>query len=542
MKHYLKKFEDQIHGRPDQPALCDFGGTAYTYAEVAAAIEQYHIFFAAAGVRRGQKIALCAKSSARWAISFLAVNTYGAVIVPILSEFTPEGISHLVDHSESVLLITEADIWKRMDPEATPLLKGVINAKSDTLIWGTDKVKAAWSSRKRLFAELYPEGLDPQTVEYYAENPMDLAIINYTSGTSGDPKGVMLTYNAMSDIVEYCQQHIHNEPDRIVSMLPPAHMYGLAMEFIYPCCTGFEIHFLAKAPTPSLLLEALKSVKPIVIITVPLIAEKLHTLLVAPQLRSASAKTMRNIPGIRLMFYSGVGKQVMTELGGRVKQFIVGGAPLNFEVESDYHKIGVPCVVGYGMTEACPLICLESPAGYVPGSCGKPIHKVRIASPDPERIPGEIQTKGPNLCIGYFKNPEADLAARTYDGWFRTGDLGIQDEDGNVFIRGRIKALILSASGQNIYPEEVEQVVSRSPKVQECLVLSKAGKITAMVYPTAEAAETIVDEESHEALIEEIRSKANSNLPSFSQLAVVEIVDEPFQRTAKGSIKRHLYQ
>lgn len=542
MKQYLKKFEDQVHQRPDAPALCDYGGSQYTFGEVAAAIEQYHIFFAAAGVRKGQKIALCARSSARWAISFLAVNTYGAVIVPILADFTPEGVSQLANHSDSILLITEADIWKKMDPASTPLLKGVINVKSDSMLWGTDKIKSAWSSRKKLFAELFPEGFDPSGVEYEVDNPMDLAIINYTSGTSGDPKGVMLTYNAMSDIVEYCQQNISNTPDTLVSNLPLAHMYGLAMEFVYPCCTGYTIYFLGKIPSPSLLLDSLKSVKPAILITVPLVIEKLYAALIAPQLRTNSARALRNVPGLRLALYNSIGKKVLQDLGGRIRHIIVGGAPLNFEVESDLHKLGIPCAVGYGMTEACPLICLEHPDKYVPGSCGKPIHKVRIASPDPERVPGEIQTKGPNLCIGYYKNPEADMGARTYDGWFRTGDLGIMDEDGNVFIRGRIKALILSASGQNIYPEEVEQVVMRNRVVKECLVVSRSGKIYAMVYLDPETANRLVNEEAQIAIAEEIRSKANVSLPMFSQIFSVEIVDTPFERTAKGSIKRHLYQ
>ncbi len=586
MKQYLKKLEEQIHTRPDVQAFCDYGGASYTFADVASAIELYHIFFAAAGIRKGQKIALCAGSSARWAIAFFAVNTYGAVIVPILPNFTPEGISQLTNHSDSILLITEPDIWKKMDPAATPALKGVISAKADNLLWGTEKVKSAWNSRKKLFAELYPEGLDPQSVEYDLDNPMDLAIINYTSGTSGDPKGVMLTYNAMSDIVEYCQQHISSEPDRIVSNLPLAHMYGLGIEFVYPCCTGYTIYFLGRVPSPSLLLEAIKTVKPSLFITVPLIIEKLYGSLIAPQLKTRSAKALTSVPGLRLAFYNSLGKQIMQELGGRLKMIIVGGAPLSFQVESNLHKLGIPrlafynslgkqimqelggrlkmiivggaplsfqvesnlhklgipCVVGYGMTEACPLICFESPDGYVAGSCGKPIHKVRITSPDPERIPGEIQTKGPNLFIGYYKNPQADLDSRTYDGWFRTGDLGIMDEDGNVFIRGRIKALILSASGQNIYPEEVEQVISRNEHVQECLVLSKNGKIVALVYPTPASAETLTSEEAHSTMAESIKNLANEALPQFSQIASVEIVDVPFERTAKGSIKRHLYQ
>ncbi|MBO4633910.1 MAG: AMP-binding protein [Bacteroidales bacterium] len=542
MKHYLKKLEEQVHLRADKPALCDYEGKSYTYAEMAAIIEQFHLFFQAAGIKKGDKIALCARNSARWAISFLAVNTYEAVIVPILADFTAEGAAKLVKHSDSILFIADPEIWNQMDSKQLPQLKGVISAREDALLWCSDPaIKGAWEEKAKLFDEQHPNGFNPQEVEYPANNDT-LALMNYTSGTSGDPKGVMLSYNAMSDIVEVCQQLLSNTPDKLVSMLPLAHMYGLAMEFVYPCCTGFTIYFLGKLPSPSLLMKSMQEIQPSLMITVPLVMEKLYTAQIQPQLDTLSARTMRNVPYIRIPFYKSLGKKLIKDLGGRIQTIIIGGAPLSWKVESGFRKIGLPYAVGYGMTEACPLLSIETPDHFEPGSCGKPIHEIRIDSSDPERIPGEIQTKGPNLTMGYYKNREADAKAWTQDGWFRTGDLGIMDENGNVFIKGRIKAIILSSSGQNIYPEEVEQELAHHPLVGESLVLDRGGKVIALVYPSAGVVPPDADEQGHNIVAETIRTETNSRLPVFSQIFRVELVDIPFERTAKGSIKRHLYQ
>lgn len=528
MKNYLKKLEEQIHLHAQNPALCDYEGATYTYAQVAEIIERYHIFFQTAGIRPGDKISICAKNSARWAILFFAVNTYEAVVVPILADFTASGTTKLVGHSDSLLLIADPDIWSQMSPQDLPQLRGVINAREEGLLWHKDdELLRAWQDRDSLFAECYPDGFNPQDVQY-PDKEDALAFINYTSGTSGDPKGVMLTYGAMSDIVEVCQQKLSNTPDRLVSMLPLAHMYGLAMEFIYPCCTGFTIWFLGKLPSPSLLLKACRDIKPSLMITVPLVMEKLYQAQIVPQLSSLSAR----VPYLRIPFFKGLGKKLIQALGGRLETIIIGGAPLSWDVENGFRKIGLPYAVGYGMTEACPLLSLEVPDRFEPGSCGKPTHSLRIESSDPERIPGEIQAQGPNLTIGYYKNPEADAKAWTPDGWFRTGDLGIMDEDGNVFIKGRIKAIILSSSGQNIYPEEVEQVLSKHPMVQESIVIERGGKVVALVYPKP----GVVPSEEH------IRDYSNRSLPVFSQIFRVELVDLPFERTAKGTIKRHLYQ
>lgn len=540
MKHYLKKLEDQVHNRAFSPALSDFEGATYTYADVAVKMATIHAFFREAGIKKGDKIALVARNSARWGIFFLAVNTYEAVIVPILPNFTPDGAMQLINHSDSVLLITDADIWKNMDRAKLPQIRGVLNAREDSLLWAEPDVTAAWERRMAAFQKEYPEGLDPQKVEYH-DNQDELAIINYTSGTSGDPKGVMLSFGAMSDIVEYCQQHITDQPEAIVSMLPLAHIYGLAMEFVYPCCTGFQICFLGKTPSPSLLMKAMQDVRPSIIITVPMVMEKIYTSWVRPMLNSRSGKLLSAVPGVRMSFYKSIGEKVLSNFGGRVRTIIIGGAPLNWKVEVAFRKISLPYAVGYGMTEACPLLAFVMPENYVPGSCGRPIHEIRIESVDPERVPGEVQSRGPNLTLGYYKNPAADKEAHTEDGWFRTGDLGVMDEYGNLFLRGRIKALILNSSGQNIYPEEVEQVLSNDSIVEESVVVARDGKIVALVYPRADAV-VGTNEAQQKQMASEIRDRANQHLPKFSQIFYVDLVDVPFERTAKGSIKRNLYK
>ena len=540
MKHYLKKLEDQVHNRAFSPALSDFEGATYTYADVAVKMATIHAFFREAGIKKGDKIALVARNSARWGIFFLAVNTYEAVIVPILPNFTPDGAMQLINHSDSVLLITDADIWKNMDRAKLPQIRGVLNAREDSLLWAEPDVTAAWERRMAAFQKEYPEGLDPQKVEYH-DNLDELAIINYTSGTSGDPKGVMLSFGAMSDVVEYCQKKLSNQPEAIVSMLPLAHIYGLAMEFVYPCCTGFQICFLGKTPSPSLLMKAMQDVRPSLIITVPMVMEKIYTSWVRPMLNSRSGKLLSAVPGVRMSFYKSIGEKVLSNFGGRVRTIIIGGAPLNWKVEVAFRKISLPYAVGYGMTEACPLLAIETPDNFVAGSCGKPIHEIRIESVDPEHVPGEVQSRGPNITLGYYKNPAADKEAHTEDGWFRTGDLGVMDEYGNLFLRGRIKALILNSSGQNIYPEEVEQVLSNDSIVEESVVVSREGKIVALVYPRADAV-VGTNEAQQKQMAAEIRDRANQHLPKFSQIFYVEMVDVPFERTAKGSIKRNLYK
>ena len=539
MKHYLQTLEGTIRNNWDLAAVADYGGESFSYGELATNVEAIWLFFEKVGIKKGDKISLCARNSARWAISFWATNTYEAVVVPLLAEFHPDSIVNLVNHSESVLLFTDTDIWNKLDPQSMPMLKAAINVGDLSILWSCDEsVAAAWNQREKLLDEKYPEGFKPENVNYPSDNFSELAIINYTSGTSGDPKGVMLTYGAMSDIDEFSNEHFPNTPGQtMVSMLPLAHMYGLAIEFLHPNVDGVTVYFLGKAPSPTTLLAAMKEVKPYMVITVPLVMEKVYAGSIKPAL--AKLKIPLAIPLVKNLIYRKVRNKLMAAFGGNVGCFIMGGAPLKPEVEKCLKKIRLPFTVGYGMTEACPLLAYVWWTKFVPGSCGIPVHELRIDSSDPQHIPGEIQARGANLTIGYYKNPEANAMAFTDDGWFRTGDLGIIDKNNNVFIRGRIKSMILTASGQNIYPEEIESVLSCNPFVAESVVVERGGKLVALVYP--EIPED-TDPKDIENLPKDIADLANESLPKYSQIAKVEIVDTPFEKTPKMSIKRYLYK
>ena len=468
MKHYLKKLEDTIRALWEQKALCDYGGEAFTYGDIATVIEQFRFFLDETGIAKGEKIALCGRNSARWAMTFWGINANGRVAVPLLADFTPDSIQALVGHSDSVLLFTDEDIWARLIPASMPLLKAAIDIRSGRLLWHADvNLAEAWENREAAFRLRFPEGMRPEQISIQAHDMADVAIINYTSGTTGNPKGVMLTYGALSDTDEYSNSHFPNHPgETIVSMLPLAHMYGLAIEFIHPNIDGVTVYFLGKTPSPTTLLKAMQQVRPYMVVTVPLVMEKVYASSIQPAL--GKMKVLLAIPGLNKLIYRTVRKKVEAAFGGRVRCFIMGGAPLKPEVERCFRKMRLPYMVGYGMTEACPLLGWEWWKEFVPGSCGKAVHEIRIDSEDPAHIAGEIQARGANLTIGYYKNPEANEAAFTEDGWFRTGDRGIVDDEGNIFIRGRIKSMILGSSGQNIYPEELEAVLSVCPYVSEC--------------------------------------------------------------------------
>lgn len=539
MTHYIERLQDTIREHWSEKSLCDFEGDEFTYADVAANIEKFKIFFDEAGIKRGEKIAICARNTARWALTFWGINVNGRVVVPLLADFHPNNVSSLTNHSDSVVLFINEDIWAKMNPDDTPQLKAAVDIKDGNLLWHSDeKVAKAWNNRNDNFNRQYPDGLKPEQVSYVTDNASELAIINYTSGTTGNPKGVMLTYNAISDTDDFANTHVPNQPgETIVSMLPMAHMYGLAIEFIHPNVDGVTVYFLGKTPSPSTLMKAMKSVKPYMVVTVPLIMEKIYAGSIKPALKKR--RYLLAIPGMKKLIYKTVRKTIIDVFGGQVRCFIMGGAALNPEAERCFTKIHLPFTVGYGMTEACPLIGYEWWTRFVPGSCGKPVHQVRIDSPDPENEPGEIQARGRNLTIGYYKNPEATAAAFTDDGWFRTGDLGVMDEESNIFIRGRIKSMILSSSGQNIYPEELEAVVANCQYVAECLVVDRGGKIIALVYPEIP---DDIDELTRQSIPEQIRVKANESLPNYSKIAKVEFVKVPFEKTPKMSIKRFMYK
>lgn len=539
MKHYLKTLQDTICQQWDQKALCDYQGESFTYADVARSVEEFRIFLSEAGITKRSKMAICARNCARWAMTFWNINVNECVAVPLLADFHPNSISTLTHHSDSILLFADKDIWEKLHPGQMPNLKAAINVKDGSMLWHRDeKVAEAWARREQAYALKYPSGISKEQISYPVDNMDKLAIINYTSGTTGNPKGVMLTYGAISDTDAFSNSHFPNQPgETIVSMLPMAHMYGLAIEFIHPNVDGVTVYYLGKTPSPSTLLKAMQDVKPYMVVTVPLVMEKVYDKSIKPALDKL--KWLMAVPQARKLIYRVIRKKVLAAFGGQVRGFIMGGAALKPEVEDCFTRMQLPYTVGYGMTEACPLLGWEWCTEFVPGSCGKPVHDLRINSDDPRHIPGEIQVRGDNITIGYYKNTEANAAAFTDDGWFRTGDLGLLDAENNIFIRGRIKSMILNSSGQNVYPEELEAILSGCPYVNESLVVERKGRIVALVY--AELPDDM-DEPIRAEVPELIRAAANKSLPVYSKINEVELVDVPFEKTPKMSIKRYLYR
>ncbi len=543
--HYLERLQAATRKFWEKPALNNIGGETFNYAQMATQIEKFHLVFEKLGFKKGDKIAICAQNGARWGMAYLAVNTYETVIVPILADFTPESVNHLVNHSESIALFTNEAKWKKLDITKMPLLKIVIDVDTWKTLWTADpSVQAIYDQMDELFAAKYPNGYGPDDVVFPTDNWDDLSTINYTSGSTGDPKGVMLTYRNFSANVDYSQRHVP-AGDKMVSMLPMAHMYGLVIEFIYPLCNGTSIYWLGKTPTPAALLKAFADVKPYLLITVPLVMEKIYKSKVKPTLEKPAVKFLLKVPGINNIIYKKVKDGLVQAFGGNVQEFIMGGAALNPEVERLFKRIKFPYLVGYGMTEACPLLAYEHWTKYVAGSCGKcvDVAEVRIDSEDPQHVVGEIQARGENIMTGYFKNPEATANAFTEDGWLKTGDLGVIDAEGNIFIRGRSKNMILGPSGQNIYPEEIEAIVNNQDYVVESVVVDRGGKLVALVYLDEQAiAKALLDAEAKSDIPENIRVGANRQLPSYSQLSKVELMAQPFEKTPKMSIKRFLYK
>lgn len=546
MIHYLAKLEETIRNNWDAKALCNFKGEEFTFGDLATNIRKFHIFFDKMGIKKGDKIAICASNSARWATTFLAINTYEAVVVPLLSEFLPSNVGTLTTHSESVILFVDKAIWEKMDPESIPDVKCVINNADYQILFSRDAaIDEMYASLDAELAAMYPAGFSKDDVKLPVDNAKDLAVINYTSGTTSAPKGVMLRYESLSASIDFAIRKIPacNE-DNIVSMLPMGHIYGMVFEFLYPLSCGVTVYYLGKAPAASTLLKAVGEIKPYIVITVPLVMEKIYKTSIKPILSKAPMKILTSIPGISNILYGVIRKKLLTTFGGKVNQFIMGGAALNPDVEKAFRKIGLPYTVGYGMTEAAPLLAYAEPWNYVQGSCGMKVDSadVRIDSTDPENIPGEIQAKGLNICSGYFNNPEASANAFTEDGYLHTGDLGTMDKNGNITIRGRSKNMILSANGQNIYPEEVEAVVNAQDFVTESVVVDRATKLVALVYIDIEGIKKSgVDQATIDAIPASIMKNANKKLPNYSQITKVELVDAPFEKTPKMSIKRFLY-
>ncbi len=544
MKHYFTRLEEAMKANWGRPALGNYRGELFTFGEVAENIAKLHVLYEAAGLKKGDKVALCAKNSARWGIAFFSANTYEAVVVPILADFHPDGVNSLVDHSESTVLFTDTDIWNKLDIAKMPKVKAVVSTADFKLLYAADeKIQSANDNLQALFEAKYPNGFTAADVSYPTDNDKELAIINYTSGTTSAPKGVMLRYECISANVTFGQKRLPSYPeDKIVSMLPMAHMYGMMFELIYPLCGGSSIYYLGKTPTPALLLGAMAEVKPYLVITVPLVMEKIFKSKVAPIVNKPVMKVVTAIPGLNQIIFKKVRTSLLNAFGGNVREIVMGGAALNPDVEKWFRKFKLPFTVGYGMTEAAPLMAYEDWWDFASKSCGKAIDtvEVRIDSEDPYNKVGEIQARGMNIMSGYYKNEEATKAAFTEDGWMRTGDLGLLDEKGNIFIKGRSKNMILSANGQNIYPEEIEATVNNQPYVIESVVVDRGARLVALIYMDSEKAKAEgVDLEEYKKTI---MAEVNKSMPAYSKVNVVEYMAEPFEKTPKMSIKRFMYK
>ena len=543
MKHFLEILKEAMRNKWEKGALSDYRGKSYTFAELATEISRLHYQFEKLGIRPGDKIAIASKNSSHWAITFLATISYRAVAVPILNDFTPEAVEMLVDHSESVMLLTESSRWSEMKVENMPRLRAVADMESFEPLYSADGTfEAIHQASLRDIPAIYPASEREKATSFTVGELDELIVINYTSGTTSSPKGVMLTARNISANIEFALNTIPvREGDNIMSMLPLAHMYGLAFEFIYPLCGGGHVYFLGKTPTPTLLMQALADIKPYLLITVPLVLEKIFKNKVIPTLNKPLLRVLRAIPGLKNIIYNKVHKQLLATFGGNIRHIIAGGAAISLPVEKIMKRVRLPYTVGYGMTECGPLIGYADWKSFKLGSCGRAVDKVevRIDSANPHKCVGEIQVRGANVMQGYYKNEEATAAAFTKDGFLRTGDLGIIDRQGNIFIKGRSKCMILTANGQNIYPEEIESCLNSMECVSESLIVERNKALVALVALTPDGTELSKEEVTR--IMEQNRAELNSRMPAYSQVVAIEIMTEGFEHTPKQSIKRFLY-
>ena len=530
-------------------ALTDYKGATLQYHDVARKIEKLHILFENCGVKQGDKVAMCGRNSAHWAVSFLATLTYGAVAVPILHEFNAEQIHNIVNHSEAKLLFVGDVVATQITPDDMPQLEGIVYLPDFSLVVSrSESLTYAREHLNELFGHKYPKAFRQEHVNWHKDEPEELALINYTSGTTGFSKGVMLPYRALWGNLDFCLDflgvHLKKNCDTL-SILPMAHMYGMAIEFIFPFCFGSHLFFLNRLPSPAIIAQAFADIKPAVIIAVPLIIEKIIRKKVFPQTQSNVIKLLLQMPVVSKKVKERISREVYQAMGGNAYEVIVGGAALNQEVEQFLYNIHFPITVGYGATECAPLITFSDYKAFVPGSCGTPVAhmEVKILSSDPQNIAGEIVTRGTNVMLGYYKNEEATREVLDEDGWYHTGDLGTMSADGHVFIRGRIKNMLLSANGQNVYPEEIEDKLNSMALVSECIVIQRDQKFVALVHPDYDECEAMgFSNEEIEQVMEQNRQELNSMLPAYSNLADIIIHKEEFAKTPKKSIKRYLYK
>ena len=531
-------------------ALTDFKGQTLQFHDVARKIEKLHILFENSGVTKGDKIALCGRNSSQWAVAFLATLTYGAVAVPILHEFNAEQIHNIVNHSEAKLLFVGDHVATIIDPQQMPGLEGIINNPDYSLMVSrTDKLTYAREHLNELYGKKFPKYFRKEHVCYYKEqSPDELALINYTSGTTGFSKGVMLPYRALWSNYDFACSVLGktiNQKDRVISMLPMAHMYGMAFEFIFEFLHGCHVYYLSRVPSPAIIAQALQEVKPKIVIAVPLIIEKIIRKKVFPKIQNNRMRLLLQMPVISRKVREMICQEVLKAFGGEMYEVIIGGAALNQEVEQFLKRINFPYTVGYGATECAPIICYEDWHLFAPGSCGRAaLHmQVKINSRDPENVPGEILAKGPNVMLGYYKNPEATAETIDREGWYHTGDLGTMDAYGNVFINGRSKNMLLGPSGQNIYPEEIEDKLNSLTMVVESIVVQRDTKLVALVHPDMdEAANLGLGEDDLKNIMEQNRNGLNQMLPAYEKISEIEIHKEEFEKTPKRSIKRYLYK
>lgn len=546
-KSFIALIEQSIIKNWDSNALTDYKGITLQYKDVARKIEKIHILLENAGIQQGDKIAVCGRNSAHWAVAFLATITYGAVIVPILHEFKADNIHNIVNHSEARLLFVGDQIWENLNEEAMMHLEGIIGLQDfSVFISRSEKLSYAREHLNEIYGHRFPCNFRPEHISYHQDKPEELAIINYTSGTTGYSKGVMLPYRSILSNVEYCREEVKIQPgDRIVSMLPMGHVFGMTYDFLYGLCAGAHIWFLTRMPSPKIIAQSFSEIQPKVIACVPLIVEKIIKKNILPRVDNRIGKLLLHVPIINDKIKAAAKHEAMKVFGSNFIEIIIGGAPFNAEVEAFLKKIEFPYTIVYGMTECGPIICSSYWKDLKLASCGRAASRmeVRIDSPDPENIAGEILCKGENLMLGYYKNDEVTAQVIDSNGWLHTGDLAVMDKEGNVFIKGRSKNLLLNSSGQNIYPEEIESRLNNMPYVSESLIVLQRDKLVALIYPDFDDAfaHGLTNADIEKAM-DINRNNLNAVLPAYSQIAKVKIYPEEFEKTAKKSIKRFLYQ
>ncbi len=550
IQSFNELIEKSIISNWDSDALTDFKGATLQYHDVARKIEKLHIMFENSGVQPGDKIALCGRNSACWAVAFLATLTYGAVAVPILHEFTADQIHNIVNHSEAKLLFVGDVVATVIDATKMPHLEGIIYIPDYSLVVSrTDKLTYAREHLNELFGKKFPKYFRKEHVHYRRENNMnDLALINYTSGTTGFSKGVMIPYRALWSNYDFAMKVMGSKVKRgasVISILPMAHMYGMSFEFLFEFLYGCHVFYLTRVPSPAIIAQAFAEVQPAIIIAVPLVIEKIIRKKVFPKIQNNRMRLLLNMPVVNRKVNHKICEQVKNAFGGKFYEIIVGGAAFNQEVEQFLQQIGFPYTVGYGATECAPIICYADYTEFVPGSCGKAVvnMEVKIDSADPENVPGEILARGMNVMLGYYKNEEATRTTLDAEGWYHTGDLGTMDADGNVFIKGRSKNMLLGANGQNIYPEEIEDKLNSMAMVSESVVIQKGDKLVGLVHPDYDEAKTMnLTNDDLQEVMEQNRQELNAVMPAYCKLSAIRIQEEEFEKTPKKSIKRYLYQ